>query len=99
MRGRKFERTGLSSFDCSRQHRRQRASRDRLRKMAGVVFTGDLLGPGEMPNSHLVRVENLMGSDNTGRSEFPAGHPTAGAFDVIHPIIVTSTKNTSLQTQ
>ena len=37
------------------------ATQDRLRKMAGVVYTGDLLGPGEMPNSHLVRVENLMG--------------------------------------
>ena len=53
------------------------ASRDRSMKMAG----GDLLGPGEMPNSHLVRVENLMGSDNTGRFEYPTGHAAAGTFD------------------
>ena len=57
------------------------ATQDRLRKMAGVVYTGDLLGPGEMPNSHLVRVENLMGSDNTGRFHYPAGHAAAGTFD------------------
>ena len=57
------------------------ARKDRLRKMAGVVYTGDLLGPGEMPNSHLVRVENLIGSDNTDRFVYPAGHATAGAFD------------------
>jgi hypothetical protein len=57
------------------------ASRDRLRTMAGVVFTGDLLGPGEMPNSHLVRVENLMNSDHTGRFHYPTGHAAVGTFD------------------
>ena len=57
------------------------ANRDRLKKMAGVVYTGDLLGPGELPNLHLVRVENLMGSDNTGMFEYPAEHAAAGKFD------------------
>ena len=57
------------------------AMQNRLKKMAGVVYTGDLLGPGELPNSHLVRVENLMGSDNKGRFEYPAGHAAATTFD------------------
>ena len=54
------------------------ARKERLRKMTGVVYSGDLLGPGEMPNSHQVRVENLIGSDNTDRFVFDL--PSSNAY-------------------
>ena len=65
----------------ARKQRKAREAREaefiRRRKMTQLQWTGDRLEPGDNPESHFARVEDVLGLDNTGSFVYPDDHADA----------------------
>ena len=65
----------------AREQRKTREVREaefiRRRNMTQLQWTGDRLEPGDIPESHFARVEDVLGLDNTGSFVYPDDHADA----------------------
>ena len=56
---------------------RRKAQESRRRKMAQVQWTGDKLEPGDNPDSHFARVEDVLWLDSTDSFVYPDDYADA----------------------